>query len=373
MYVHLALAFFSLLIMLFVNNKEKGLKWVFFIVTAVLCVRYQWGNDYLEYLDRFSDWSSERFSLFNVDESRSVVRNEEFGWVILNRLFAITGLGFFGLVIALTIFENWVIRHIIVKYVEPQYYWVSVSFWLFSTSFCVNASMMRQFLCICLYLIVVDLMLEKKKGYLWWSIGIILLGATFHRSNVALLATLPLFYVRFKLNRKTTIWLVVLALMFAVWRVFGQSLIEPYVLSFVDNSVSFSVYMSYVGEEKATANTGLGVIFRYIIFIVWLILICGIEDNKKQTIIFLGIVSYFFEPIQTIVPLASRFTRYFAMTDMLRWAYLFEMAKKKPLLYVFFVVQVLFMLKEIPEFYYSSIWINKCLEFHTIFEAPSWM
>lgn len=374
MTVHLLLGIFSLLLMLTIKDKEKGLRWVFFFVTCVLCVRYQWGNDYPGYLEMYNEWKNLEFNLFDIKASRAVRIHEEYGWVILNRVFAITGLGFFGLIMALTIFENWVIHRMIVKYVEPNYYWVAVFFWLFSTDLCVNASMMRQFLCICLYLLVVDLMLEKKtRGYLWWSIAIILLGFSFHRSNIALLITLPLFYIRFKTRRSTIIWFVVLTIAFIIWKLYGRIIIEPYFMLFIEEDATFSEYMHYVGEEVQAANTGLGVIFRYVMFVVWLLLAVRIGDDKKQIIIILGIVSYFFEPVFDIAPMASRYTMYFNMMSMLRWAWLFAMAKKAPFLYVPFFIEIIILLRQIPEFYHNPIWTNLCLKFHTIFEAPYWM
>ena len=373
MVANIIIGVLALLIIWLIHDKRKALNVCFIVVTTFLCIRYEWGNDYDAYLELYDTFKDLNFGLFDINSSRAARIHEEFGWVIINRFFALSGLGFFGMIMALTVFESWVIYRTIVKFVSTDYYWVSILFWIFGGSFCVYYSMMRQFLCICLFLLVVDLMIQKERpGYLWWSIGIILLGTTIHRTNIVMLATLPLFYVHVKQGRNTVLWIIVLLILFLAWRFLGRNLIESSLLSFIENSEDFVSYMNYTEWESVKAHTGLGVLFRYMMFVVWLFLFFKV-DEKKQSIIILGLVSYFLEVVIDIIPMASRFTMYMTVMDMVRWAWLISYGKKYPFLYVFGVVELVLLVKGFHDFYYSPIWFERCFNYHTIFSAPSWM
>ena len=373
MVANLILGILCLLLLAFTNDKKKGLKWVFFFVTLFLAIRYEWGNDYIPYLLEFQEFNGYSFSVLDVKESGSLNAHNEWGWVILNRIAGFSGLGFFGLVIILSIFENWVLYRMITKYVEPEYYWVSVFFMVFSTSFCVNASMMRQWLCICIYLIVVDIMIEKKiRYYLFLSIGLILIGSTIHRSNILMLITLPLFYIKFKSVHTSRFWLSIILIAFLLWSVFGEPLVDRFLNNIILANEEYESYSNYMHQNTQESNTGLGVIFRYIMFAVWLFLLPKVEKNK-QTIIILGLFSYFFEVVMQIVPMASRFQFYFSAMDLLRWAWLFSLAKKYPILYSMLFVELLILVKAFPGFYFNPLWSQHFLKYHTIFEAGKWM
>ncbi len=228
MFQYLIIGFLAIFFCFNTIDKKKGLAWAFLLITVFLSIRYMWGSDYPAYLQIYHEYDT----VSDFSKAGEVGSHNESGWGVLNMLAHFLHIGFFGLVIALTIFECWVVHHMIEKYVPQQYYWVAVMIWYFNTqSFCVNASMMRQYLCMCLYLLVVDLMIEKRvKGYNLISVGIILLEATIHRSSIIQLLSLPLFYIHFNTNKKYGIWMVIFGGVFIIWSLFGRGWIEPYFL-----------------------------------------------------------------------------------------------------------------------------------------------
>ncbi len=368
------LGILSVLLCLLINDKNTGLKWAFFCITLFLCFRYGWGNDYMGYLRSFNEYKLYSYGLFDIKGSGELHRNNEFGWVILNRLFGRAGFGFFGLIIALSLFENWVVYRMVSKYVPSQYYWVAVLFFVFSTSFCVNASMIRMYLAMCLYLLVVDLMVEKQVRLYWlWSIGILLLGTTIHRSCIAMFVTLPLFFIKIQPGKGRFVWMAIGLLAFVTWSNIGSSFIETNMLRFIDSNEDITNYIQYIGQEKTgVLNSGLGIIFRYIVFITWLWLLPSV-DNHQRAIVILGLASYFFEPVIAIAPIAGRFQMYLASMDLLRWAWLFKIAKEKPLVLALFVGEIAILFKTFFEFFQQPVWIDYFLHYHTIFEAGGWM
>ena len=125
--------------------------------------------------------------------------------------------------------------------------------------------------------------------------------------------------------------------------------------------------------ENAGANSGLGMIFRYVMFIVWLLLLPQFEEKDKQAIIILGLISYFLDVAVAVVPLATRFQAYFTILDMVRWAWLVQVARKHPLLYVLFVAQIAITARVFYGFYYSEVWTDLTFQYQTIFSAGEWM
>lgn len=374
MVANIILGVICLLFIFIIPDKKKALKVVFFITTFFLSIRYMWGNDYPEYLGYFNFFNGYSFGLFDITSSGEIYKRNEFGWVILNRLFGSIGFGFFGLVIVLSIFENWIMYRVISKHVDPKYYWVAIFFYIFSTSFAVNASMMRQYFCICLYMLVVDLMIDKNvRGYLWWSIGLILFGTCFHTTNIVMILTLPFFFINFNSSKIPYIWMIVIAVGFLLWNLLGYSLMDSTIAMIMRNSDEYSSYEAYLEMENAGANSGLGMIFRYVMFIVWLLLLPQFEEKDKQAIIILGLISYFLDVAVAVVPLATRFQAYFTILDMVRWAWLVQVARKHPLLYVLFVAQIAITARVFYGFYYSEVWTDLTFQYQTIFSAGEWM
>lgn len=371
----LFITFLSVFLALVMLDKRAGLNCAFFVITIFLSIRYQWGNDYPAYLDMYRSFNDFNFNLFDIESSGELRgKANEFGWVILNRLFGTFHLGFFGFIIAVTIFENWVIRRTIIKFVEPEYYWIAVFFYVFSTSFTTNASMMRQYLCICLFMLVVELMIDKKvRGYLWWSIGLILCGTTIHRSNIAMLISLPLFYINFKSQRTSYIWLAGVGITFVAWNTLAYNFIDNTLVNILLMDESLQGYATYMYEERDGAASGLGVIFRYTKFILFLYLIPQIEDKKMQTVFILIIFAYFFEAIAAVIPTAGRFAGYFTILNMVMWPWLFNYARENLWMHILIIAQLIISIREIISFFFGSTYHDAFIEYHTIFSAPTWM
>lgn len=376
MYAYLLMGFSALFLSLFISDKSKGLLWSFIVITVFLAFRYMWGNDYPTYLKIYYDIKMIGGGLFDFSEVDDyTLIHKEYGWFFLNRLAAKLHVGFFGLVIVLTLFECWTVFRVIRKYVPENYYWVAILVWVFSvSSFCVNASMMRQYLAMCIYLIVIDLMIEKRgRLYLLWSIGLLLFASTIHRSAFVLLLSLPLFFLNVKKTRFTYLGIAFLGVLFVAWRLMGRDILEPIMTRFLEDSEDFSAYLSYLGEEQSGGlSSGLGVIFRYVLLATWLLLLPSFE-GKQQAIVMLLILSYFFEVVGDIAPVAGRLALYFSFLSMICWALLLEKAKNNQILYGLFVIEIVLIVRTIPGFFHSPIWVEAFSHYQTILSAPSWM
>lgn len=375
MIANLILGIVCIFALLLLRNKELVLRYVFISITLFLAIRYNWGNDYLNYLLNYEEIQSYGFKMFGFGSYIDNFRNNEIGWGFINILFGKLNLGFFGLIIVLTVVENYLIYKLISKYVDPRYYWVAIFMYIMSARiFAVGASMIRQYFCICSFIYVVEIMSEKRKHCLIWSIIIVLLCSTIHRSNIVMLATLPLFYIKINTNRVPLYWGIVFFIAFVVWDQFAPNFFHNSILQILESDDSLSDYSNYIGGKNAEANSGLGVIFRYIMMIVWMFSISYIDRNKQSILIFY-LFSYFFLSLTTVVPMFGRFTMYGSMFLLVLWPWLLSQAKTETgsFIYFLFAIQVVIMLKSFFDFYYDVTWNSRFFNYQTIFSAPSWM
>lgn len=157
------------------GKMKGGLKYCFILLTILCAIHYDYGSDYMVYVAMFDD--SKMLSL-SWESIADYFRDP--GWITLCVLFR--PLGFFALVIALNILQNFIFYHIIDKYVPRNWQWFSVFIYVFSTSFyLLNFSMMRQGLAIALLFWAVFLIIEKKH---WKAIILILASFTIHGTSM---------------------------------------------------------------------------------------------------------------------------------------------------------------------------------------------
>ena len=98
-----------------VNTAKLGLKLAVFTLFVFLSIRYDYGNDYLHYLEIFKEITFyDKFSLDNYAR-----KGNEVGWIFLNYLFK--PLGFFWMQVFLAGFSCFILYRFIKKYVHQKY------------------------------------------------------------------------------------------------------------------------------------------------------------------------------------------------------------------------------------------------------------
>lgn len=372
MIANFLLGLFVVILVFLLPNKKLGLKFAFALITIFLAIRYQWGNDYPSYLNQFNILKGYSNNIFDFTENEGLYGSVETGWIVLNRFFGAIGVGFFGMVAILTVFENLCVYNLIRKHVKEKYYWVALFFLVLGSSMCMYASMMRQYLAMCFFLIFVDLMIEKRVKLYWlWAIVIILLGTTIHRSCWAVFITIPFFYLHIDFLRWRT-WIYVIGIIYVIWMILGEKIVAVNLPILLENYDEFSYYQVYLENSGSSNELRLGFLYKYVIFVVWLVLLPEI-DREKQPFVFIILFSYFFDVLIGIAPIALRLTYYFSMLTLITWPIMFSLSKNKPVLQIVVALQMAVSLKSFFSFFNYYVWVDACKEYHTIFEAPYWI
>lgn len=361
MFATVIISFIAILLALlarFQKSKYGWLEMAFILLTIFMSIRFNFGNDYRSYLDLFLEIG--KYNYENLDFVRT-----EIGWTFLCWIFQ--PIGFFGMIIVLTIFEYIVIYRLIKKYIPKDWYWFSVLIFTLNTNnMLVFGSMMRQFLAMCIFILAVEFIIKKR-----WVIAIllVLLASLFHTSALVLLPFSFFGYLNISLTRKKAlIWLSIYLLLYFV----AVKLLGNYLINFIALE-QFEKYEVYVGVEKERVDTGIGVIFNMILY-AFLIFHQKYQTKNMKIIFMLFAVSVFFYMFADIAPLIGRLGYYFSIFSMICFPWLFKVIKNNLLKYSLMMAFVIIMVKSFISFFDpTGIWYNSFYTYQTIFSASSWM
>lgn len=320
-------------------------------------IRYNYGNDYPVYLLMFNEINS--FSTVEYSTESSAI---ERGWIFLNRLFA--PFGFFSLVICLTIFQFFTIYKFIKRYVSVEQYYISLFFYLFSSGLMLTMlSMMRQ--CVAMNIILWSIPFIVKKKY-WYSLPLIYLAAQFHQSAYIMLF-LPFTMFLFKLKRNTYI-------IISIFLFFVLFIADNFVAGQINNIVGmhFDKYNAYIEEgSKLQLGSGIGFLFNILFFMI-LVLFDRHKEGINSWLLKMFSISYMFIPLSFIVPLVGRIGTYLSIMGVVGILPIIDLDRQKRVIQIVISLFVFITLYGYITFFYSDVWRDAFMEYHTIFESMFW-
>lgn len=336
------------------KNIQFGLKISFSLVFMFLALRYNFGNDYKEYLQNFISVNK----VLQINYFNNQFHFEP-GWLFLCRSFK--PLGFFAMTAVLALFNCIIYYRFIKKFVPIKYYWLAVFLYMFSPGFMLtHSSAMRQSIAIALFIFSIDFLYKKDAVRYFCCIGIAWL---FHTSALILLPVYFLGFLNWKINRmaKQIIISIFISLFIFI------SFIGPYLNQFISNY--FEQYDIY--QDPGIIGTGLGVIYLSMLFV--LILYYEGFQNKKTALIFkIAIISFIFIPLSLPIQLIGRMGMYFAPATIIVYP-IIQIHLKKNVYKTAFIVSLLFMtIYSYIQFFQSDVWRSAFGTYHTIFSAPEW-
>ncbi len=335
---------------------KEGMKWAFILMSIISAIHYDYGNDYMTYLELYNNIVAAPFNLPEV-MSKSVFRDP--GWAILCYIFNIFGkYGFFVLVAFIGIFENIVFYKSIRTYL-PQRSWALGTFlYLFNVNlFLLNFSMLRQGFVIAIFLAIWPLVKERK----WlMSLIIILISSTIHKSGMLLLPFSFWGYFPLK-NGKTTVFFFVcicLALLFS------STLLE----NIFSATMSLSEDFEYMGEKHAdNVALGIGNLYLLLPFVAYLSYIYADTNLENKRSVLLASIAIVMTPFLSLMPLASRIIMYFEAYSVIALPIAITAIRNKIAKTIIETVYIGCLIIFYVRFFYSDTWHDAYADFHTIF------
>lgn len=327
-----------------------------FSIILLICfygIRYNYGNDYESYHLMFQSINS----YTQVDYSTSSLAMER-GWVLLNRLFA--PLGFFSLVFFHTCVQFGSFYFLLKKYVNTGDRYIALFFYLFSSGLMLTMlSMMRQTMAMSIISFAMPFVLNRKLVLSFFSIYI---AAQFHQSAYIMMF-LPLIVFLNDLNKKTY---VLLAIGMLVFLTFFQTQVSSMLSVVVDKY--FEKYNNYVGGMTTDFSSGVGLLINLCLFS--LLLFYDRHDNEPSSIFMkLKSLSFLFFPLGQIVMIIGRIGTYLNLFGILALVSLCGYIKTNLYCLLVMVLYILVVIYSFFSFFYSEVWRDAFMNYHTIFEV----
>ena len=353
------------------KRASGGLKCAFVLITVFLGMRYMYGSDYPSYLSLFKQYNSDGIPIWDIKGMLNSDVYGEIGWQILNKLFG--PIGYFGLLFALSVFENTVIYRLIKRNVPSQWYWISIIVYLLNTRlFLIGAcSMERQWLSVCVFVIATKFIEQKK---LIPYILLVLLAASFHTSALILLPFYIIGYVK-SFSFKIVHLVIIIALLY-IWNQVVPIVLEPlFSGALFEESDVFSEYLRYSGRESRIGQYSIiGIITDIFLsyFFPFLGLLFYSQMNRTNQLFFLlYITALFIRPVANIIPMVSRMDYYFIIFSICQIPLLLSILSRKRKIWAILSTLMLFAIyiRQTSSFLTNSSWAKSYM-YKTIFSVP---
>lgn len=331
-----------------------GLKTSFFLIFIFLAIRFDFGNDYMNYYRDFSTLNSYS-SIDYFDKSL----HYDPGWILLCKLFK--PFGFFVLVIFLALFNCIVYYFFIKKYVPRDLYWLAIFIYVFTPGFMlVHASAMRQSIAIGLFLTAIPYIYKKDPIKYFLFIGI---AYFFHASAIVLLPLYLIAFSNWKITNKSG---AVFVIIFLSLFVFGSSILPS--INVLLNTY-FQKYETYAGTGTEVGS-GVGIFFLSII-LIFVLYYSKTQKADLKTIFILAIFSFMFIPIGLLITMVSRVGMYFTPATIIAYPIIFKNIREPLVKRLFLFFLMFFTLYTFIVFFNSEIYKKGYDTYKTIFTAPS--
>lgn len=345
---------------------RRGLLWGMVIVTIIAAIRYNYGNDYPEYLEKYSQFISYNYSLYDILWGDLSDKGEN-GWLLLCYAMKPFGTnGFYVLVAIVSIFQGVAVYYLIKKYVPQKWMVFSFFIYLFTTSLYLGSlSGMRQHFAMTIVGFSLPLILRKK---IILSTLIVLLASTIHKSSLVFFPFVLWGFFPYKKGKILAfIYISVFLFLF-----FNKEFVRSFVEVILTNE-DLEMYDIYL-EEKRTKSYGVGFFINLIPFILSLRYLIYNNFNHYKVnddqirMVSLSAIGAMILPFTEVVPLMSRVAYYFIFFSIFSYPFVYEFIKEKLLRDSFVYLFVVINLFMYASFFYSDLRHSSYYTYHTIFE-----
>ena len=361
MYVVLITTLFALLLTHFESKGKirNGLFWGFVMLTTLGVIHYDYGNDYMAYLNMYHEFNKYQFNF------EYIINGDYFtdpGWTILCHAFSMLG-GFFVMVAVLNIIQNILVYRFIRSNINKTWWTMAVFIYTCSTNlYLMNFSMMRQGLVVCIFLGVWELIKNKK---CWWALLVLYISTFIHKSSIILL---PFAFLGFLPKGKGKTWAIVFSvLLLLLW--YSGAFLNTIFSSFMDIE-EIQGYIETYSDGEITATYGIGFVLNLIPLVVGLYYLMTNKDHDcNQKIVIISMISFIITPFAQIIPLVGRIGTYFSIYKIAAFPLIYSSVKNHNLRYGLLFIFIFMTLYDYWNFFNVGVFAEHYSTFHTIFEV----
>lgn len=338
------------------RNFKYGLEAAFVVIFVFLAIRYDWGNDYMGYMDAF-DRINSQFGFSTLGNISVDEEHVEHGWMLLC-LFC-KPIGFWGMVIILSFMESFILYKLIKQYTPVNWYWLSIFIYVFTPHFMlVGASAMRQFLAMSIFIYSIKYIIEGRSLRFILAIAI---AATIHTSALVLL---PTYFLRNLITSKKDLRPIIFIGLIAA------SLFSTFLFNNIVNLGIFNRYASYM-QSNIDLSYGLGFLFNICLFLTTLYYY-QIQRPEVRLLFIISFLVYLLIPLYSLAPIIARIAFYFSILSIVVYPITFHAIRSTiPKIFIL-IAYIGFTCMTYILFFQSEVWVEKYWRYQTIFSTPGW-
>lgn len=339
------------------SRLKYGLELAFVLIIIFASLRYDYGNDYLHYLEGF-EFHNTYTQLSQASDLRT-----EIGWLYLCFLFK--DLGFYWLIAVLTIIEQTVMYYFIKKYVDKDVYWIAVFVYLIYTGlFLTGLSMIRQAAAISLCMIGYEFSIRRR---LLFSLAMIIIASLIHISSLFTLPFVLLFYFFYGKIKISKGMAVIITIAIICVSIFSRFLPTSAILSIIGTG-ELDRYSGYISVNM-TKSFGITTMVFY--FMAYMVLTYQKQQNTNVGyFILLFVIGCFIEALGTSIYLIDRIALYFTYLMPVCYSMTFKKMRSFGWYPLFLIMFILLKLYNYNSFV-SSGWGETFRYYHTIFNPTN--
>jgi len=321
-----------------INKRLPFIVFSFAILLLFMSLRYDYGNDYMEYMNIHY--------LINLD--LPAWGSEDILFKYLNKSIP----NFFFMIFFISIFYILVIYELITKNLNSNQYWLAVFILLVNPYlYLIHLSSIRQTLAICFFIIAVNFAIKRKiLPYIFF----VILASGMHASATILLPVY--FLITEKINKK--IQLITLSMLFLL-------LFTPLFDSITNILMQYypSHYEFYYNEQSGNSlrATLLSSIFFFVVFF-------NLNKLEQKEIVYakLSLIGTIFSMLAFKLSMVTRFSMYFEVFLIITIPQILNKIPNKILRYTILILLLLIYVLRYYSFFNNPLW-EKFWEYKSLF------
>lgn len=268
------------------RNIKLKLLFCFIPFFLFIATRVGWTADYYNYEDMFLEqhsWSWTEYFLFSSNKF-------EPGFFLLIKILP----SYRALLFVVSLIYSSSIFLIFYKYIPNKYYFLAFFLWFYNPTFFESIAAVRSSIVIALFIYAAHL---KINGRILFSVLLIIISGSFHRSGMLLLPLLlvPLDFIKKNLTITTISLLLIAGFVFLT----PDILINKIVDTLSDST--FSSYTNYIEETQIGLGYFITTTLRVLFIVYFLYLIkIGVIEGKYTWLVLIILFSYLITSLPSI-------------------------------------------------------------------------
>lgn len=360
------------------GSLRNGLKIGFIIITLVSALRYNYGTDYLGYIEDF--YEAIQYNISNYLRLDDSIR--EAGWYLLMKFFE--PLGVYVFFAFLSVVTSCIYYRFIKENVQRKDYWLALSIYLLNFDlYVLQQSMLRQafamalFICAFRYIKKINKLLypddtcnvlpNSKRGSILTLLlklsSLLVIIVFIHQSSIVLI---PVSIITFIPMRKGK---VVAFVMFVAFCLLWVS--SNYIAPILEQLMALEA-VAFYGEKYITDDSAQFGVRQMLSFIPFFISLYYLWDERSATInkplVVISMLGVLVLPFASLLQLISRIAYYFDAFAIAAYPIVYSNIKNKyirnALIALFLLIYIYMWLDKSQ----NPVWGGRFMEYHTLFE-----